>query len=1157
MTEMRGEMRGWRATRRSDVRRGERTRAGLRQGVLGLTLAALALLAIAARAEEPPRPSPLAGHGVRDNVAPYTAEELTELEELAERVKEFEARAAEYREATRKLIEHKYQQKRGTLFDSYEEIIVDLESEQRRLRDDAIAKFEVFLRSYPDAPRYTPDSMFRLAELYFERSYDVYFQARQGFDKAMEKWSPDSNEPEPIEPQFHYEPTIAMMQRLITEFPEYRLVDGAYYLLGYCLTEQGEEDRAVVVYEELVGRYPQSRFGAEVWTRIGEYYFNANELERALAAYTKVLDEVDSPFYDKAMYKLAWTHYRLADPERAPHEFQAAIDAFIRLLDFNQKTKEEGKERGGDLRGESIQYIAISYADETWGGLDKLLAQLQSIGGRPYDRELVKALGDVYFDQTRFADAVRAYETVQARFPDHPHAPEVQDKIITALERDRNFDAAAKKREELTARYSEGSAWYEANKGDEDVLRVAAKLTEGALYSAALFHHRQAQIHREAQKFELATQEYGKAAEAYGKYLERFPHDKQLYELTFYHAETLYYSLQFLAAAQRYEKVRDSNADDKLLKDAAFSAVLSYERAVQVGESTGEIPQAVVLKSTDRDPDQAIVAREIPPLKLKIIEASDRYASAVPNDEQVPKVLYKAAELFYIYDDFPEARRRFESLLEAYPQHEVAEFASNLIIESHLAEKNFAAVEQFSRQLLTRAAVPGRKEFKGELVTFKTGAMFKIAEDLAAKGEHEQAAELYLKLLEENPATQFADSALNNAAVAYEKVQRYDSASKLYERMVREHPKSPLADNALFRVGINAERFFDFEKAIQAYLKLVDGYPKSDRRADAIYNAALSLENTQSYERAAQQYLRYCELFPKRDDAPQVCFRAGSVYEKMGAPQKVVSTYQSFIKRYRSNTQHADRVAEAHLKIAKAYEHLKKDKEARKYYEATVKEVKRAGNEKAALYAAEAQFQLVERDFARFRAVAVTGSTKEQKKAIGRKAQLLKDVETSYKEILKFKHVDWTMASLYRIGQLYQNFAESIISAPCPPEIKKTARQMDMTVEEVCDEYRILLEEQAANVEDKAVAAYETTINRARELQVVNKWTKLTLVALNKLRRSAWPLQKDAKIFVDQAAVATPPLVEPDGAVLRTDQPPAAAPTAAAPEQAAPTGAAQ
>src|SRR5207249_3584809 len=160
-----------------------------------------------------------------------------------------------------------------------------------------------------------------------------YFQARQAYEVAMGEWKPDSGQAEPQEPGFHYEPTIAMMQRLLTEFPDYRLIDGAYYLLGYCLGEQGEEERSVDVYAELVDRFPDSRFAPEVWTRIGEYYFAVNELLRAMHAYTQVLGHRDSPFYDKAMYKLAWTHFRLADPERAPQEFQKAVDIFVELLE--------------------------------------------------------------------------------------------------------------------------------------------------------------------------------------------------------------------------------------------------------------------------------------------------------------------------------------------------------------------------------------------------------------------------------------------------------------------------------------------------------------------------------------------------------------------------------------------------------------------------------------------------------------------------------------------------------------------------------------------------------------------------------------------------------------------------------------------------------
>ena len=450
---------------------------------------------------------------------------------------------------------------------------------------------------------------------------------------------------------------------------------------------------------------------------------------------------------------------------------------------------------------------------------------------------------------------------------------------------------------------------------------------------------------------------------------------------------------------------------------------------------------------------------------------------------------------------------------------------------------------RFPRELLASEGGAGdarRGDFQKDLVKFKTGAMFKIADQLAAQEKYEKAAELYLKILDEHSQTEFADSALNNAAVAYEKVSRFDSASKLYERLVAEYPESPLADTALFRVGLNAERFFNFDKAIGSYLQLVKKYPKSERRADAIYNGALSLENTQSYERSAQEYQRYCKLFPKRDDAPKVCFRAGAVYEKMGDYKRVISTYRTFISKYRRNADHQDRIIEAHIRIAKAYTKLGKGRDATKAYKDAVREYSKSKDPKSAPYAAEAQFRLVDERFEDFKKIKITGTSKQQKKTLTKKAEKLKEVETAFKDILVFKQIDWTLASLFRIGQLYQGFARSLLEAPCPEDIKKLARRSGYTVMEVCDEYRIVLEERSVSIEDKAVEAFETTITRARELQVINEWTKQTLVALNKLRRGEWPLQKDAKIFVDTVAVAPPPLRGSDGErVVQSTLPPA------------------
>ena len=49
------------------------------------------------------------------------------------------------------------------------------------------------------------------------------------------------NPPDTPPPRVDYTPTINLYRRLLTEFPSYRFLDAAYYLLGFCLGEMGED----------------------------------------------------------------------------------------------------------------------------------------------------------------------------------------------------------------------------------------------------------------------------------------------------------------------------------------------------------------------------------------------------------------------------------------------------------------------------------------------------------------------------------------------------------------------------------------------------------------------------------------------------------------------------------------------------------------------------------------------------------------------------------------------------------------------------------------------------------------------------------------------------------------------------------------------------
>jgi len=186
---------------------------------------------------------------------------------------------------------------------------------------------------------------------------------------------------------------------------------------------------------------------------------------------------------------------------------------------------------------------------------------------------------------------------------------------------------------------------------------------------------------------------------------------------------------------------------------------------------------------------------------------------------------------------------------------------------------------------------------------------------------------------------------------------------------------------------------------------------------------------------------------------------------------------------------------------------------AQREYAAAVSEAAHRG--KGLLFAARSQFESAELSFREYEAIKIEGSSKAQKDGIVKRSGRLTKVRDDYQKVFTFKQVEWTLASLYRIGNLYETFADTLFQAPPPPEIKKLG-------DEYVEEYRVLLEEKATPLEDKAVDAYKRTIEEAKKSGVANEWTKRTLRSLNKLRKKEFPLQKDAKFAFEAQPLAIP-----------------------------------
>ena len=1035
-------------------------------------------------------------------------------QDFAAAVRRMEEEARGWRGEARALWELRQEERRRRAGDASEKEIRALEAEERRERTAAVARFEEFLSRYPDDPQVTPDAMFRLAELYYERSNDDW-------NRELARWREEARravaagEDPPPEPLRNYAPSIGLYQRLLTGFPRYRFLHGIAYLLGYCLSEMGQGEEAVTAFEDLVARFPDSPFVPEAWVRIGDAAFDAvkpGSLERAVEAYAHLEAFPDHPLYPRALYKLGWARYRMDDYGRAVEAFTALLDHYV------ARSRVTGKPPGGDIWPEALQYTAISFADEKWGGVDQARAFFAGRGGRSYEGLVYQRLGEVLFEQTRYAEAVKAWKLVLERDPLSPDAPRVQGRIVAAWGRDRRFDEETREREELVARYAEGTPWWERNRGDPDLTREVRDQVEASLRQAAAFHHRQAQALRAAGHAEEAVAEYRSAARVYGQYLRAFPHAREAYELSYQWADALYQAGDYEAAAHAYARVRDDPADVRFRADAALAAVLSWEQEAKRLEAAGRLPVHAVVTAKDREGKPPPVAEPLPPVLLGLVRESDAFVERLPDHAKAPAIAYKAGELYYAYGDFPEARCRFEEVVSRWPSTEVAGFAANLIIETHLAARDWAAVERASARL-QKADVGKNPKLAETLQKFKLGGRFNRAMQAMEEKRWGEAEAGFLALVAEDPRHEFADKALYNAASCAENDRRFETALRLYERISAEYPKSGFADVALFRVAWNAENTYDFDKAVDRYLQLVDRYPQSKHRKDALYDAARSLENLQRYEEAARAFARYAQLYPDAEDAAKTQFHAALIFEKTRDWKRETQALADFVRRFARKE--PELVVQAWLKIAQARGATGDARGSREAFQASVDEFRRRGLSPdaapaAAAAAAEDRFRLAELDFERFDQVQLpaTANPKQLKKAMERKLAELKRVAPAYNEVKAYRRPDWTLAAFYRQAYLLERLAQTLYEAPVPPEFRKKG------MEEYLAAYQDQLAQAAQPYEDQAVGVYVQAISSARELHVKNEWTRKIAESLARYRPKEYPLLKEAKgrmLFEDRS----------------------------------------
>ncbi|HEV3030102.1 MAG TPA: tetratricopeptide repeat protein [Polyangia bacterium] len=858
-----------------------------------------------------------AGAGVAEAAGPALASNPggKPLDELAADVKHFSDMVTEYRSTARDVLKRAFKEKMKAVSEKYDVQIDSNDRDARDRRRDAIAMFEAFLQKYPNDKRWTPDAMFRLAELYYEKSAEDYLDADEAYKKAIEGPSPPDTPP----PKVDYTPTITLYKSLLTEFPNYRFLDAAYYLLGFCLGEMGEDQQAKQallalvcankfkpldtpppapknggsedVYDGCVAVRKDSKFLPESWTRIGEFHFDsASELKYAIAAFKKVLTYKDSPYYDRALYKLAWSYYR-------DNRFPEAVRQFDNLVKYADARTAAGQKVGSDLRPEAIQYLGVSFGEPDWdgdtlpdpiNGLQRMMEFYRGREGEPHVREVFQRLGDIYFDQTKYADAVAVYKALLERWPYYADAPRVQDKIVRAYEKDRNLIQAAKERELLGRQYSKGGDWYQHNKENPEALAVAQQLAEDALLTAATNVHAAAQAcktkwqenQKDLKKLEDCKAMYAAAADLYEKYLAVYPNSKKSYEFSAFYADTLYYSGQLEKAIAAYQNVRDSQLDNKYQEDASFRMIKAYEEIIDQMKKAKKLEDPPIPDEKNTKPP--VVAIPMPDVYRKYVDAIDWYVEHIKN-ERTSELKYAAAVIALRYREWPNARQRLTQISELYcaSKPEVGFKAYDAILQTYFIDysvedeeakdcalgKLLAVAEQFGESPCGKAASakPYLDRFAQIKASVKTTVITKrlqLSMENEEKGTnkeltmcHDGTGGIAIVTGIATPTKPGETPAPTTGAPSKLSTQLDVGLALDLIDIVNANPKDPGAPTALNNACVIYEKLFQFGQATQCYERLYADYPDSEWGKEALWNASRNHYRFFEFDQAVKGYM--------------------------------------------------------------------------------------------------------------------------------------------------------------------------------------------------------------------------------------------------------------------------------------------------------------
>ncbi|MBU8897416.1 tetratricopeptide repeat protein [Corallococcus sp. M34] len=805
-------------------------------------------------------------------------------------------------------------------------------------RDEAIEGFKRLIPKLQDGSTQKAELLYRLSELYWEKSKYLYrlemnqfLSAEKSYDAAVARGEKvEAPRQDHRESERYRADTMRIYEDILRDYPNYPQRDEVLFSLGYNLYELGRRDEAVARYEELIRDFPKSQFVPDTYIQLGNHYFEANKLDPARANFEKARASGVPKIFAYAIYKLAWCDYN------TPGGYDAGLKKLHDVVDYAQK---HGAELS-DLRTEALNDLTVFYVQ-----LDQPEAALAYFKAKaPVQRQsrLLAKTAAGLVDAGHFDSAITMYRTLIDDAPMGSNAPEYQQAIVRAFEGLRQRQQVRKEMKRMVDLYRPGAPWWSANAGQTPVLRNAFNVTEEAMRVMVTEYHQEAQKTRQVETYRLARDIYKQYVDAFASNDNPDFVADSAFNLRFFYAEILWALEEWEAAAAEYDAVvvfkipdRDTArevSNEAYRKSAAYNAVLAYDKLVKI--ERGQLSRSDLKdgQKVDEKKDKGDVARQklvkrdareqqeedLTRFESRLVAACDVYNKLYPDNPDEIDLRYQAAVILYDRAHFVDAARRFGEIIDKFPEERRSRDAADLTMYVLESRQEWFELNTLSRKFLSnrKLSKPGT-DFTARVARVVEGSQYKWVDEIVYKKEKNpaKAAEEFLRFVSEFPHSENADRALTYVMVIAQEAGEMDKGITAGERFLKEYPGSPFTLKARYTLSGLYEKVAEFRKAAVMSEAFVAEYDAAMAERDSSHKAKESKHKGKAPpakkeepasptppESAESRARHASERATLVDEAgawvADALFNTGVWWDGVGDSQKAVAAWSAYIRRF-------------------------------------------------------------------------------------------------------------------------------------------------------------------------------------------------------------------------------------------------------------------